>query len=151
MEFMNSRILPRARKIILSTAGKTSNVPHAHCIHLKQVEVYDSNGINWAASSRGAIASQSSTHKDMHAINIINEDYSNCNHTSSSDKFATVTIELPHEIEVSRVKVVSLKNSEKWPHGDRLEGTLIKLEDDQGRITSEHRFSRTLQENVRIG
>ena len=139
-----NHVMPKARRLIISAIHKSSNVPGANCIHLRQIEVYDKHGTNWASLNRGGIAHQSSNHwNDKNcADNLIDENYTTINHTSSKDKTATVTITLSHEIEVSMIKVVNMKNSQQYPHGDRLEGTLMKLEDEAGNQTSAHYFSR---------
>ena len=77
-----NHVMPKAKRLILSAIHKSGcNVSGANCIHLRQIEVYDKDGINWASFRNGAIAGQTSNHFSTKgfADSLIDEDYASVN------------------------------------------------------------------------
>ena len=116
-------------------------------IHLKQIQIFDANGVNVALASNGGSAKQSSYH--MHkewgetrsAAKLIDGNLSTNNHTAHGDEWVEVVLPNP-----TLVSAFAIHNHDQIYNGkdkgDRLLGSVLKLLDDKQKVVHTQTFSK---------
>ena len=119
----------------LSAAGKS--FPQ-DVIHLRQVEIFDKAGKNWALSSNGGAAWQGSSHKAKNgtptgAERLVDGDFDTNNHTAHK-KDSTTRITLPAPVNVARIVIHNIRTE----NAARLNGSTITVKSAAGRVVWTH-------------
>ena len=123
------------KTVELSASGKS--FPN-DVIHLRQVEIFDKAGKNWALSSNGGAARQASTHKAKNgsptgAEILVDGDLNTNNHTAHK-KDSTTRITLPAPVVVARIVIHNIRTE----NAARLNGSTITAKSASGRIVWAH-------------
>eukprot|EP00435_Cladocopium_sp_Y103_P002429 s475_g1.t1 len=120
---------------------RISHIGPENPIHLRQIEVYGCDGTNYALKSNGGSAHQSSTMGDGEywgpAEFVIDGDReSRVNHTAHEPN-GWLEITLAKAVEVESFVLVNMSDDEH-DHRMRLQGHLVELVDEHGRVVYQH-------------
>ena len=118
-------------------------------IHLRQVEVLDREGKNWALATNGARAKQASVHSTVElngAQFLIDGNFKTANHTAHgapSNSVCEITLASP--VAVHEVVVHNVAWNPRWHSSERLHGSVIELLDDRRSVLLSHTFSKSTE------
>ena len=114
-------------------------------IHLRQVEVYGFDGLNYALATNGALATQASLHEGkpgLGADKVIDGNLTTFNHTKHGSD-STTTITLLEAVRVERIVIHNVAWNDKWKNSERLEGATMRVLDEHGNALVVHTFSKS--------